>query len=80
MLLRCARPPRTGVRHSSTVALAFDAYKPKAPPVAGESLVILHGLYGSKQNWRSLAMAMANQTKRQTFALVRPAHRRSRGC
>jgi pimeloyl-ACP methyl ester carboxylesterase len=52
------------------VALASDAYAPKASTGSGP-LVILHGLYGSKQNWRSLAKAMADRLGKEVIALVR---------
>ena len=44
----------------------FPAKDPSAGPV-----VVLHGLYGSKQNWRGLAKAMATQLRRDVTTLVR---------
>jgi pimeloyl-ACP methyl ester carboxylesterase len=40
------------------IQLAFQRFKPRSPskPADGHKpLVILHGLFGSKQNWRSLS-------------------------
>lgn len=53
-----------------TLSLACDSYAPAKPARSGP-VVILHGLYGSKQNWRSLAKAMANRLERDVHALVR---------
>lgn len=44
----------------------FPAKSPSAGPV-----VVLHGLYGSKQNWRGLGKAMALQLGRDVTTLVR---------
>lgn len=47
------------------VSLVYELHSPPkdASPNAGgaQSLVVCHGLFGSKQNWRSLAKAMAKQ-------------------
>lgn len=60
-------------RTHAPVPLAADVY---AAPTASASssaapLVILHGLYGSKQNWRSLAKSLAQKLERDVHALVR---------
>jgi len=54
----------------------FPAKNASAGPV-----VVLHGLYGSKQNWRGLAKAMAIQLNRDISTLVRsaPDYRPDRG-
>lgn len=43
------------------VQLAYEVVEPPNPfsEAVGQSLVICHGLFGSKQNWRSLAKAFA---------------------
>lgn len=77
---RCFRPTKRGFSTSSAalsarrpVELAHDHY----PAVASSSssgkgpLVILHGLFGSKQNWRSLAKSLAQRTSRDVYTLVR---------
>lgn len=66
-----------------TVKLAYDyvpapssaspssSSSPDAPPSAGEqSLVICHGLLGSKQNWRSLSKVLAQRLDMRVFVLV----------
>lgn len=57
---------------SSPVNLAFDSYASSSPMGTGTSaspLVIIHGLFGSKQNWRSLSRSLAQKTARDVFAL-----------
>ncbi|KAL1412042.1 hypothetical protein Q8F55_003039 [Vanrija albida] len=61
-----SRPPPPALRAyatttNPTVELAYDLTPPPKPrPEAeGQSLLIAHGLFGSKQNWRSLAKAFA---------------------
>ena len=56
---------------SRPLALASDYYSP-SKQARGGPVVILHGLYGSKQNWRSLAKGMSNRLERDVHALVRP--------
>ena len=58
---------------SQPVELSFDLHPaPKVETSAKPSspLVILHGLYGSKQNWRSLSRGLAQRTGRDVYALV----------
>lgn len=58
---------------SSAVDLSFNSYdnlkrknEPLAPP-----LIVIHGLFGSKQNWRSLCKAIQQKTEpyRQVIAV-----------
>lgn len=56
-------------RSLSTVRLALDKYAAPSSD-AKEPLVVLHGLYGSKQNWRSLARGMAQRLNRDILTLV----------
>lgn len=60
---------------AAPVALKSEHFAPPQPATAGP-LVVLHGLYGSKQNWRGLAKAMATQLKREVTTLV--SQRRTR--
>ncbi|SPO23337.1 uncharacterized protein UTRI_02015 [Ustilago trichophora] len=59
-----------------TVLLDFEAYEPTADQIAKRrtevpisSLVVCHGLFGSKQNWRSLGRAMSSRFGVPVFAL-----------
>ena len=59
---------------SAAVSLAYDIH-PAISSVSSNTsslspIVILHGLFGSKQNWRSLSKALAQKTERTIFALV----------
>ncbi|GAA5941305.1 uncharacterized protein JCM15063_006432 [Sporobolomyces koalae] len=52
------------------VKLAFESQIPHGTETSSKPpLVILHGLYGSKQNWRSLAKGMAAKLGREVFTL-----------
>ncbi|CAD6584492.1 MAG: hypothetical protein CYPHOPRED_002735 [Cyphobasidiales sp. Tagirdzhanova-0007] len=74
-LFRAGRIPRrcfASFSDSDPVSLAYDLHR---APSSGSTrqgqgpLVILHGLYGSKQNWRSLSKALAQATGRNVYAL-----------
>ncbi|TKY87227.1 hypothetical protein EX895_003904 [Sporisorium graminicola] len=59
-----------------TVKLDFEAYEPTAEQIRKRrtevpvsSLVVCHGLFGSKQNWRSLGRAMSSRFGVPVFAL-----------
>lgn len=57
---------------SSPVKLSYDHHPgPSSDSASKGPLIILHGLYGSKQNWRSLAKKMAQRMKTDVYALVR---------
>ncbi|GAA5822602.1 hypothetical protein JCM5353_005500 [Sporobolomyces roseus] len=54
----------------SPVKLAYESQLPAAGQTSSKPpLVVLHGLYGSKQNWRSLAKGMASKLGREVFTL-----------
>ncbi|KAJ9478119.1 putative alcohol acetyltransferase [Pseudozyma hubeiensis] len=64
--------PATG----QAVELDFEAYEPtseqiqkRRTEVPVSSLVVCHGLFGSKQNWRSLGRAMSSRFGVPVFAL-----------
>ena len=61
----------------STVPLSFieyDTYKTHVKPTPATEkknpLIICHGLFGSKQNWKSLAKAISTQTQCQVYTIV----------
>jgi len=55
---------------NATLELAYEVYSPKEgiTPARGP-LLILHGLFGSKQNWRSLSKSLAHKLNREVYAL-----------
>ena len=68
-----ARAFSTGRAVCAPLRLAFDVQEPGSTdkPVAKRTsaLVVVHGLYGSKQNWRALAKAMARDFGVPVYAL-----------
>lgn len=67
---------RAAAATGKTVQLDFEAYEPtkeqlqkRRTEVPVSSLVVCHGLFGSKQNWRSLGRAMSTRFGVPVFAL-----------
>ncbi|GAA6038748.1 hypothetical protein JCM8097_002380 [Rhodosporidiobolus ruineniae] len=60
---------RTYATAPEPVKLAFEKQTPSNLTSSKAPLVVLHGLYGSKQNWRSLAKGMAAKFEREVFTL-----------
>ncbi|KAJ3046673.1 hypothetical protein HK097_000642 [Rhizophlyctis rosea] len=56
-------------RFLSTASLAFDHYPPKTTNTSSTPLVICHGLFGSKQNWRSISKTLAQRLHKDVYAL-----------
>ncbi|GAA99665.1 uncharacterized protein L969DRAFT_98858 [Mixia osmundae IAM 14324] len=55
---------------SPAVALSYEHHpKPSRESIKKEPLVVLHGLFGSKQNWRSLGKSLAKQLERDVYCL-----------
>ncbi|XP_037513410.1 protein ABHD11 [Rhipicephalus sanguineus] len=54
---------------SKDVSLSFASYESTQAEDQRSPIIILHGLFGSKNNWKSLSKAMVNATKRKVFAL-----------
>jgi len=59
---------RRSASTQSAVDLAFERHDPPEPSGKG-SLVMLHGLFGSSQNWRSLGKALSRSTGRSVHCL-----------
>ncbi|KAL7417841.1 hypothetical protein BDY24DRAFT_373070 [Mrakia frigida] len=53
------------------VVLPFELAERKEGRRTDEALVIAHGLFGSKQNWRSLIKTFAQELGMHVYALVR---------
>ncbi|GAA6015187.1 hypothetical protein JCM10207_003635 [Rhodosporidiobolus poonsookiae] len=78
-MLRSSIPARTALRTPlasrglatapTPVQLAYERHAPSNLTSSRAPLVVLHGLYGSKQNWRSLAKGMAQKLGREVFTL-----------
>ncbi|KAB8067711.1 Alpha/Beta hydrolase protein [Aspergillus leporis] len=49
--------------------LSFQVFGPEKEEPSGNPIVFLHGLFGSKQNNRSISKALARDLKRQVFIL-----------
>jgi len=70
---RALTPLSTRYASNSTITpvdLEFDVTEPKERKVTDQNLVICHGLFGSKQNWRSLAKAFAQRLGMNVYTLV----------
>jgi len=56
---------------TSPVPLSFtEVPKPSPQAALSQPVVILHGLFGSKQNWKALSKAMASRLNTRVFAVV----------
>ena len=54
---------------SNPVRLAYNSVVPKDGVASDQSpLLIFHGLFGSKNNWKSISSQLAQRTKRQIYA------------
>jgi len=60
-------------KESIPLQLAYTEYFPRRPQEPEESppIIILHGLFGSKQNWKSLAKSFAQSLNTKVYAAVR---------
>ncbi|KAH6934564.1 hypothetical protein HPB50_025429 [Hyalomma asiaticum] len=56
-------------QRSKDVTLSFASYESTQAEDQRSPIIILHGLFGSKNNWKSLSKAMVNAMKRKVFAL-----------
>ncbi|GBN16635.1 Protein ABHD11 [Araneus ventricosus] len=51
------------------VTLSYWVFQPEAQAISKIPVIILHGLLGSKQNWRGLGKAIAVKSQRKIYAL-----------
>ncbi|KAF9158897.1 hypothetical protein DFQ27_007681 [Actinomortierella ambigua] len=58
-------------RETAVAKLSFSAVAPPFPsqPAKSKPIVILHGLFGSKQNWKALSKAMASRLNTNVYSL-----------
>ncbi|XP_075191501.1 sn-1-specific diacylglycerol lipase ABHD11 isoform X2 [Anomaloglossus baeobatrachus] len=63
--------------HDGIVPLSYDVYEGKVP---GPPLVLLHGLFGSKSNFQSIARALVRRTGRKVLTLDARNHGSSPHC
>ncbi|KAI8367300.1 Alpha/Beta hydrolase protein [Blakeslea trispora] len=56
-------------RAFTTVPLSFTRYAVNKEIKSKEPLIICHGLFGSKQNWRSLAKSLSQSCQRDVYAI-----------
>ncbi|KAI9498886.1 Alpha/Beta hydrolase protein [Zychaea mexicana] len=67
-MLRQAFRPLTTIRSYTTVPLSYTKY-PAPQPSQNAPLIVCHGLFGSKQNWRSLGKSMSVRLSRDVYTL-----------
>ncbi|XP_075052716.1 sn-1-specific diacylglycerol lipase ABHD11 [Mixophyes fleayi] len=63
--------------HGGVVTLSYDIYEGRTP---GSPLVLLHGLFGSKSNFQSIARALVRKTGRKVLTLDARNHGSSPHC
>ncbi|EDW63009.1 sn-1-specific diacylglycerol lipase ABHD11 [Drosophila virilis] len=69
---RCNRCVEQHSRHYANVpalALSHDQFDGPTPDASRSPLITMHGLFGSKQNWRSVSRALAKQTNRRVYTV-----------
>ncbi|WWC68827.1 uncharacterized protein I206_102762 [Kwoniella pini CBS 10737] len=68
----CARQLHSATtlpKYTIPIDMAFDVVQPNEIKAEGQALVICHGLFGSKQNWRSLAKQFASKLGMPVYTL-----------
>ncbi|XP_023175930.1 protein ABHD11 [Drosophila hydei] len=51
------------------IAMSHEQFDGSAPDASRSPLITMHGLFGSKQNWRSISRALAKQTNRRVYTV-----------
>ncbi|KAF8433127.1 prolyl oligopeptidase-like protein [Terfezia claveryi] len=70
---------RTYASTTNTIPLAYDLHEPpKGTVTTGPPMVVMHGLFGSKQNNRSISKMFAKDLKRPVYAVDLRNHGDSR--
>ncbi|KAI7882672.1 alpha/beta-hydrolase [Lichtheimia hyalospora FSU 10163] len=64
----CCQARRHYSSATSSVPLSFTKY-PAPQPTSNSPLLVCHGLFGSKQNWRSLGKSMSTRLSRDVYTL-----------
>ncbi|KAL1926568.1 hypothetical protein VTP01DRAFT_5689 [Rhizomucor pusillus] len=59
----------SSLRSTTPVPLSYDKYPAQTRATGKAPLLIAHGLFGSKQNWRSLGKALSSRLGRDVYAL-----------
>ncbi|KAH8598046.1 Alpha/Beta hydrolase protein [Bisporella sp. PMI_857] len=69
-IIRNATPLNRRAYSSSPVPLAFDLYEsPKGSSAKNAPIIVMHGLFGSKRNNRSISKALARDLGRSVYAV-----------
>ncbi|EDV92051.1 protein ABHD11 [Drosophila grimshawi] len=55
--------------HVPAIAMAHEQFDGPTPDATRQPLITMHGLFGSKQNWRSVSKALAKQTNRRVYTV-----------
>ncbi|WOO80057.1 Abhydrolase domain-containing protein [Vanrija pseudolonga] len=75
--LATSAPARAWGPRATAVELSYDTAVPRAPSAPGHAMVICHGLFGSKANWRGLATRFADNLGMTVYTLDLRNHGRS---
>ncbi|TDG39732.1 hypothetical protein AWZ03_013847 [Drosophila navojoa] len=51
------------------IAMSHEQFDGPTPDASRSPLITMHGLFGSKQNWRSISRALAKQTNRRVYTV-----------
>ncbi|KAH8387237.1 hypothetical protein KR093_005746, partial [Drosophila rubida] len=57
------------ISKATPIAMSFELFVTPNTDVRKSPLIIMHGLFGSKQNWRSVGRAIARETNRRVYTV-----------